>query len=153
MVSRGQAIQRVLDQLRRIAVDVDELSVATAVHLHLNRTDLRALQLLRVSPGLTAGELARGLHVTTGATTRVIDSLVAAGHAQREWDPVDRRRIQVRLTPAAQRALDESDERLRAETQRLLERHATEELEALGVLLGELQELIREHARRLAGPG
>jgi DNA-binding MarR family transcriptional regulator len=151
MASRRLAIRRVLDQLRHLAVDVDELSVATAVHLHLNRTDLRALQLLRASPGLTAGELARGLHVTTGATTRVIDSLVAAGHAEREWDPVDRRRIVVRLTPAARRALDSSDERLLAEAQALLERRSTEHVEAVAALLGELQELMRTHARRLAG--
>jgi DNA-binding MarR family transcriptional regulator len=151
MVSRRVAVRRVLDQLRHITVDVDELSVATAIHLRLNRTDLRALQLLRTSTGLTAGDLARGLHVTTGATTRVIDSLVVAGHAEREWDPVDRRRIVVRLTPAARQALDSSDELLQAEAQLLLERRSSEELEALSALLGELQGLMRAHARRLVG--
>ena len=152
MEPRSRLVERVLDQVRQIGVDVDELSVATASHLHLNRTDLRALQLLRASSGLTAGELARALHVTTGATTRVIDSLVASGHAQREWDPVDRRRILVRITPAAERALEASTELLRVDTRRLLEGYQPDQLELLGSFLAEVRELVRAHARRLSRP-
>lgn len=152
MVPRTRLVERVLDQVRLVGVDVDELSVATAGYLHLNRTDLRALQLLRASSGHTAGELARALHVTTGATTRVIDSLVAGGHAQREWDPVDRRRILVRITPEAERALDTAVERLRADTRRLLEVYGPEELDLLGGFLAQVRELIRAHARRLGRP-
>lgn len=150
MAPRSRPIDRFLEQLGQLAIDVDDLSVATAAHLHLNRTDFRALQILRRSEGLTASELARGLRVTTGATTRVIDSLVDAGHAEREWDPVDRRRIVVRATPAARRALESPGERVRAEARRLVESYRPEDLDALTGLLTEFGNFLRAEARRLS---
>ena len=62
-------IERVLEQLRLLPNDVDDLSGTLASYLKLNRTDLRALKVLRQSDGVTAGELARALRVTSGATT------------------------------------------------------------------------------------
>jgi DNA-binding MarR family transcriptional regulator len=149
MAPRAQLVEDILDQLRLMTGDVDELSGATASHVNLNRTDYRALQILSASQGLTAGELARALRVTTGATTRVIDSLVAAGHARREWDPEDRRRILVSVTPAARRALDQSLQGLREDLREALEGYAPEELETLERFLGGLRGLVRTHARRL----
>jgi DNA-binding MarR family transcriptional regulator len=150
MAPRAQLVEDILDQLRLMTGDVDELSGATASHVNLNRTDYRALQILSASQGLTAGELARALRVTTGATTRVIDSLVAAGHARREWDPEDRRRILVSVTPAARRALDQSLQGLREDLREALEGYAPEELETVERFLGGLRGLVRTHARRLA---
>src|SRR2546430_14598472 len=98
-------VERVLEQLRLLPNDVDDLSGTLAGYLKLNRTDLRALKVLRQSDGVTAGELARALRVTSGATTRVIDSPVEAGHAQREMDQRDRRPTLIRITPQAGRAL------------------------------------------------
>src|SRR2546427_11420812 len=97
-------IERVLEQLRLLPNDVDDLSGTLASYLKLNRTDLRALKVLGQSDGGTAGELARALKVTSGATTRGIDSLVQAGHAQRETDVRDRRRTVIRITPDAESA-------------------------------------------------
>jgi DNA-binding MarR family transcriptional regulator len=150
MAPSPQLIEEVLDQLRSMTVDLDELTGATATSVHLNRTDLRALQVLSASKGMTAGELARALHVTTGATTRVIDSLVAAGHARREWDPEDRRRILVSVTPAAERALDRSFQGFRDDTRKVLEDYRQEDLEAVARFLGGMRPLIRSHVRRLA---
>src|SRR5260370_31136803 len=96
-------IEQILDHLLLLAGDVDRLLGAAAAFNQLNRTDLRALQALR-GGGMTAGHLARALHVTSGATTRVIDSLVAAGHVVRVPDQQDRRRVVVRLTPPAEPA-------------------------------------------------
>jgi DNA-binding MarR family transcriptional regulator len=146
----GDPIEEILEQLRAITVDVEELTGATANFVHLNRTDFRALQFLSSSRGMTAGELARALHVTTGATTRVIDSLVDAGHARREWDPEDRRRILVSVTPAAQRVLERARQGLREDTRKALEAYRPEELEAILRFLTETRGLVSAHARRLA---
>ena len=80
---RAQLIDQILDHIQLLGTEVDRLSGSAALFIGLNRTDLRALQVLRTSGGMTAGDLARALQVTSGATTRVIDSLVAAGHARR----------------------------------------------------------------------
>ena len=146
----GDPIEEILEQLRAITVDIEELTGATANFVHLNRTDFRALQVLSSSRGMTAGELARALHVTTGATTRVIDSLVDAGHARREWDPEDRRRILVSVTPSAQRVLERARQGLREDTRKALGEYRPEELEAILRFLTETRGLVRTHTRRLA---
>jgi DNA-binding MarR family transcriptional regulator len=146
----GDPIEEILEQLRAITVDVEELTGATANFVHLNRTDFRALQVLSSSRGMTAGELARALHVTTGATTRVIDSLVDAGHARREWDPEDRRRILVSVTPSAQRVLERARQGLREDTRKALGEYRPEELEAILRFLTETRGLVSAHTRRLA---
>jgi len=129
---------------------VDRLTGAAAVFIGLNRTDLRALQVLRTSGGMTAGDLARSLQVTSGATTRVIDSLVAAGHARREADPTDRRRVLIKLSPAAERVVDSSFEQLREQARVLLESYQDEELETVARFLADVRSLIRAHTRRLS---
>ena len=123
-------VERVLEQLRLLPNDVDDLSGSLASYLHLNRTDLRALKVLRQSDGVTAGELARALRVTSGATTRVIDSLVEAGHAQRETDERDRRRTMIRITPKAERAFATALSRLQEDWLRALTTYREDELPA-----------------------
>jgi DNA-binding MarR family transcriptional regulator len=135
---RGQLIEDILDQLPQMTGDVDELTGATASFVNLNRTDFRALQALYA------------LRVTTGATTRVIDSLVGAGHANREWDPEDRRRILVSVTPSAQRALERSLQGLREDLRKALAGYSEAELEAVLRFVGSLRGLARTHARRLS---
>ncbi|MBJ7597202.1 MAG: MarR family transcriptional regulator [Candidatus Dormibacteraeota bacterium] len=152
MAPRGQLVEDILDQLPLMTGDVEELTGATASFVNLNRTDFRALQALSSSRGMTAGELARALRVTTGATTRVVDSLVAAGHAHREWDPQDRRRILVTVTPAAQRVLERSLQGLREDLRKALAGYSEVELNAVLRFVGSLRGLARTHARRLARP-
>lgn len=113
-------VEQILDNLLRLAADVDRLVGAAAAFNQLNRTVLRALQGLR-GGGLTAGQLARALHVTSGATTRVIDSLAAAGHVVRIPDQHDQRLVLVRLTPPAEATVDRTFEQLRAAARSLLE--------------------------------
>jgi len=147
---RARLIEQILDHVQLLSTEVDGLSGAAAVFIGLNRTDLRALQVLRTSGGMTAGDLARSLQVTSGATTRVIDSLVAAGHARREADPTDRRRVLIKLSPAAERTVDRSFEQLREQARLLLESYQDEELETVARFLADVRSLIRAHARRLS---
>jgi len=143
-------VERVLEQLRLLPNDVDDLSGTLASYLHLNRTDLRALKVLRQSDGVTAGELARALRVTSGATTRVIDSLVEAGHAQRETDERDRRRTMIRITPKAERAFATALARLQEDWLRALTTYREDELPVVLRFISDYRRLVRGHSRRLS---
>ena len=146
----GDPIEEILEQLQAITGDVEELTGATANFVRLNRTDFRALQVLSSSRGLTAGELARALHVTTGATTRVIDSLVQAGHAQRETDVRDRRRTVISVTPKAERAFATALSRLQDDWLRALTTYQEDELPVVLRFISDYRRLVRGHSRRLS---
>src|SRR5215469_13275577 len=148
-MGRDRLIEQVLDQLLLMGSEADRLTGAAAVFNQLNRTDLRALQALRVE-GMTAGRLARALGVTSGATTRVIDSLVASGHVARGPDPTDRRRVLVQLTPAAEEQVDRTFAQLRADVRTVLETYDDAALETVARFLEDVRSLVREHARRLS---
>jgi DNA-binding MarR family transcriptional regulator len=49
-------------------------------------------------------DLARGLHMASGAMTAVLDRLAAHGHLVRQPHPTDRRRVVLRLTDSAHEA-------------------------------------------------
>ena len=73
----------------------------TAAHaVGLGPTDYQALNLLELRGPQSPGQLSATLGLTTGATTRLVDRLVAAGYAERGADPHDRRKITVRVTAA-----------------------------------------------------
>ena len=64
--------------------------------------DVRGLTVLAMADGpLSAGELARRVSLSSGAATRMVDRLVASGHAERIRDPADRRRVLVTHTDTA----------------------------------------------------
>lgn len=148
-MARDRLIEQILDQLLLVGSDADRLTGAAAVFNRLNRTDLRALQALRAG-GMTAGNLARALGVTSGATTRVIDSLVVSGHVLRGPDPRDRRRVLVRLTPAAERQVDDTFEQLRSDARALLETYDDAQLGTVARFLEDVRRIVRDHGRRLS---
>ena len=92
-----------VDLLRELAASLDALTNAASPHAGLNRTDMRALDIINMQQGLTAGQLAARLKLTTGAITGVLDRLERAGHARRTHDQEDRRRVVVQPTPEARR--------------------------------------------------
>jgi DNA-binding MarR family transcriptional regulator len=93
-----------LAEVRASQVRTDVMDQAAADHLGINRTDYRALDVLDQKGRLTAGELAREMHLTTGAVTSVLDRLERAGYARRVRDPDDRRRVLVEISPEVARA-------------------------------------------------
>ena len=70
-----------------------------AERLGINDTDLHCLNAIENAGGLTAGELAAAVGLTSGAVTGVVDRLERAGFARRVPDPADRRRVKVEVTP------------------------------------------------------
>jgi DNA-binding MarR family transcriptional regulator len=67
--------------------------------LGINQTDLHCLNAIENAGGLTAGQLADAVGLTTGAVTGVLDRLDRAGFARRVPDPEDRRRVKIEVTP------------------------------------------------------
>ncbi|MDI6098908.1 MarR family transcriptional regulator [Actinoplanes sp. NEAU-A12] len=104
-MSKRDLAGSVATELRLLQQSFDAFDEAVATTLKLNRTDLRALDLLLTGEGrLSAGELSQALKLSPAATTTVIDRLERAGFADRIADPHNRRRVLVAATEAARAA-------------------------------------------------
>ena len=86
--------------LRALSTEIDRLDQAAADRYGLNRTDMRALDILGRAGPLAPTALARLLGFTTGGVTTVLDRLEKAGYIRRRPDPGDRRRQLVETTEA-----------------------------------------------------
>jgi DNA-binding MarR family transcriptional regulator len=84
-----------------------------ATEAGIGATDYQASSLLALRDTMTAGDLGAALGLTSGATTRLIDRLVAAGLARRVEDPTDRRRVLVAHTGAMAERLQQELEAVR----------------------------------------
>jgi DNA-binding MarR family transcriptional regulator len=87
--------------LWRYAQEAHRLQAAVGERLDLHVTDIACLATLRTDPGLTAGELAERLAITSGAVTRMTDRLAERGYVRRTVDPADRRRVLLEVTGTA----------------------------------------------------
>lgn len=83
--------------LRELITVLEQVPGALARRANLSATELSALQLL-IRASHSPGDLARGLGVTTAASSGIIDRLVARGFAQRQPHQSDRRRMHVLIT-------------------------------------------------------
>ena len=93
--SRDELIELVTDEVREQQIAYDRFHDAVAAYLGLNRTDIRCLDILDLAGRQTAGELAAGMGMSTGAVTAMLDRLEKAGYVRRLRDPDDRRRVLV----------------------------------------------------------
>lgn len=83
---------------RRLGAAMDLFDEQAAAQLGVNRTDLRALNLLEHGP-LSAGQIGQRLHLTSGSITTLVDRLVSHGYVTRQTDPGNRRRVLVQFQP------------------------------------------------------
>jgi DNA-binding MarR family transcriptional regulator len=95
-----------MKELRALSSAQDRLDHYAAERFGVNRTDLRALDLIGQAGVISPTELAAALDMSTGATSTVLDRLEAAGYARREPDPDHRRRTLVRITHRAEQLSD-----------------------------------------------
>jgi DNA-binding MarR family transcriptional regulator len=101
---RSELITELISQLRTSNAYSVMVSQAAADRIGINTTDLHSLNILAFSDHeLSAGELATTIGLTTASVTGVIDRLEHAGLVCRVRDPLDRRRVVVRLIPEAAR--------------------------------------------------
>jgi DNA-binding MarR family transcriptional regulator len=98
---------RALRELEVVGGMVEGLVAAVARRHGLSHAALNALAVIEGNGApLPAGEVGARMHITSGSTTSVLDTLEALGYVQRLADPTDRRRVLVDITPAAQAVLD-----------------------------------------------
>ena len=110
-----------------------------ASQLGVSTTDLECLNLVAAGGDVTAGTLATGTGLTTGAITGAIDRLERAGLVERRRDDVDRRKVIVAEKSATWRA-HPSSALMRRTVAGVLARYDDGELAFLERALGELCE-------------
>ena len=99
---RGHLAETVMRELRALSTAQDRLDQYAMHRFGINRTDLRALDLIGQAGVISPTALAVALGMSTGATSAVLDRLETAGYASREPDPAHRRRTLVRQTARAE---------------------------------------------------
>jgi DNA-binding MarR family transcriptional regulator len=97
--SKKELISQLIAAYRANTSQESAFDALAAEKLGLSPTDLRCLDLVQASGGMTAGELATASGLTTGAVTAVIDRLERAGFVKRLRDDSDRRKVNVEVTP------------------------------------------------------
>lgn len=97
--SKKELVGRLIAAFRDAGNQDGAIEELAAERLGISATDMRCLNAIENAGGLTAGELAREVGVTTGAVTGALDRLERAGYARRGPDPDDRRRVRVTVTP------------------------------------------------------
>jgi DNA-binding MarR family transcriptional regulator len=147
---------QVVNGLRALSTEIDRLDQAAAERYGLNRTDMRALDILGRAGPLAPTALARLLGFTTGGVTTVVDRLEKAGYIRRRPDPGDRRRQLVETTEATAARDEEVFGGLIRGTMDLLADYTSDELQVIGAFLDRVRQLTAAHADALgghAGPG
>jgi DNA-binding MarR family transcriptional regulator len=147
---RNGRLGTTVDLLRELAASLDALTNAASPHAGLNRTDMRALDIINMQEGLTAGQLAARLKLTTGAITGVLDRLERAGHARRMHDQEDRRRVVVQSTPEAKRFGSVVFRGLSDDLEQLLATYPDKDRELIDEFLRSINQVVTQRADDLS---
>jgi len=134
---------------RTLDLALSEWHGELAAQMRMGTGESLVLAHLAVDERQGPSELARGLHVTTGAMTALLDRLVERGHLVREPHPSDRRRVALRLTASAHEAARAHVRPMAAEITELAGRLSPEERTTVGRFLDELAVIVRR--RGVAG--
>ncbi|MDQ0754971.1 MarR family winged helix-turn-helix transcriptional regulator [Arthrobacter sp. B3I4] len=93
--------------LQEFSLEANRYVDAAGGRNDMHRTDLNALSVIMQHTArnqvVTPGVLRKELHLSSPATTALIDRLDKSGHVVRERQGTDRRQVQLRLTPKAYR--------------------------------------------------
>jgi DNA-binding MarR family transcriptional regulator len=107
----------------------------------------RLRSILHRKPGLTMGELSQALSVPLYSVTRMVDSLVATGLADRLSDPDDRRVVRVTLTEDGRRLHQAIEAHVAQSIQRIMACLTPEEQDILITLLRKVASSLKESER------
>lgn len=156
------SVDRITEAWRRERPDIDVSSIGVVTRIwrigrHLERhrkqrldlvgTDRVTLDVLatlrRSGPPYqrTAGELMHSSLITSGGVSQRLDKLERAGYISRQVDKSDRRRVEVRLTPAGAELVDSVVADVMEHETKLLSRLSPAEQETL---IGLLRKLLAE---------
>ena len=150
MTGRALAGQ-VAASLRALSTEIDRLDQAAADQYGLNRTDMRALDIVGQAGPLAPTALARRLGFTTGGVTSVLDRLERAGYIRRRPDPGDRRRQVVEATEAAAARDQEVFGDLIRSTGELVASYTDGQLQVIDDFLNRSRQLTAAYADALGG--
>ena len=139
-------------KMRALSTEIDRLDQAAADRFGLNRTDMRALDILSNGP-LAPSALAQRLGITTGGLTSVVDRLEKAGYVRRRNDPRDRRRQVVETTEATVARGREVFQGLIEATTQFLSTYTDEQLLLINDFLTRMGRLTTAYAETLSGRG
>ena len=103
---RSRSPESIPPQLRLLVLERQRFLAHLGRRLGATRTEFDALDEIGQRGGLTPGELAERLSLTSGSVTALLDRLERLGWAARERHPEDRRKVVVRLTAAAERTAE-----------------------------------------------
>jgi DNA-binding MarR family transcriptional regulator len=140
---------QVARSLRALSAEIDRLDQGAADQYGLNRTDMRALDILGQAGPLAPTALARRLGFTTGGVTTVLDRLDRAGYIRRQPDPGDRRRQVVEITEATTARDQEVFGDLIRATSDLLASYTDDQLQVIEDFLNRTRQLTAAHADTL----
>jgi len=96
---------QIIAALRRIIHTMDVYSRFLATRYGLTVPQLTALRTLSARQEMSIGGLTRAVHLSQPTVTGILDRLEDRGLVARHRSPEDRRRVEVRLTPAGQEVL------------------------------------------------
>ena len=93
--------------LQEFSLEANRYADSAGARNDMHRTDLNALSVIMQHTArnqvVTPGVLRKELHLSSPATTALIDRLDKSGHVVRERQGTDRRQVQLRMTPKAYR--------------------------------------------------
>jgi DNA-binding MarR family transcriptional regulator len=124
--------------VRRLDTALTRWHAVVADRLGMDEAELLTLARLAMDESQGPAELARSLHMTSGAMTAVLDRLAAHGHLVRRPHPTDRRRVTLHLTESAHEAARVQVTPMAATITELGRRFSPSEREAVGRFLEEL---------------
>jgi DNA-binding MarR family transcriptional regulator len=124
--------------VRRLDMALTRWHGEVADRMGVGEAELLTLARLAMDESQGPAELARSLHMTSGAMTAVLDRLAAHGHLVRRPHPTDRRRVTLHLTESAHEAARMQVIPMAATITGLGRRLSPSEREAVGRFLEEL---------------
>ena len=131
---------------RRLDLALAEWHGEVAERLGMGPSEALALARLAMDDSQGPSDLARRLHLTTGAMTAVLDRLAERGHLSREPHAADHRKVSLRLTASAHEAARSELGPMVVEIVALGERLSPGERATVGRFLDELTAIVARAA-------
>ena len=145
---RPYSPQDVAQASRRLDGALAQMHGEFSSRMHMTTQELLAIgHVSRAGrEGMGPSDLARRLHMTTGATTTLLDRLEARGHIARERHPTDRRKILVHVTPHARDEVMQHLRPMTADVMAAAERLTEEQRRTVVTFFDELAQIVSKHA-------
>lgn len=147
----------VLERLRDHTTAFDESVRQLAAAVGLPTTDTTALAEViwaeTAGRALSPARLSEKLHLTSGATTALINRLEAGGHLERSRESADRRVVTLRPTAASRARVMDVLQHARADVDRALDGFTSEQLRTAAAVIRAVTEGTAAGTRGMAGDG